>query len=213
MPSTRPLTGTERWGLVGGVNADPQSQVGDPPRQLREETSTLPVFGGGAAVAGLAQPPKRRRLPSRFLVVVAGVFTLVLLALWLVPPMFDWNRYRAAIASFAAAELGRPVSIGGNVTLRLLPEAVFTADDVSFPDQGNGVSVRLRALRLEVAIGPLLGGHLVVRDLTLGEPLLKLPWPLPPDLGTPIRPYVRQAFTARVERGSVQIGGRGGHRH
>ena len=201
------LTGTERWGLVGSVNADPQSQVGDPPREVREETRALPVFAGAAArVAAPENPPGRRRMPGRLLVTAAVVCALIVLALWLVPPLFDWNRYRAAIASFAAGELGRPVSIGGNVTLRLLPEAVFTAEDVSFPDQGNGVSVRLRALRLEVAIGPLLSGHLVVRDLTLSEPLLKLPWPLPPDLGTPIRPYVRHAFTARVERGSVQVG-------
>ena len=209
----RALTGTERWGLVGSVNVDPQSQVGEPPREAQEETPVRTLFAGGPIAAlpnkVAALPDKaarRRRVSSRLATVLAGGLAVVLLALWLLPPLFDWNRYRSAIAGFAAAELGRPVTIGGNVTLRLLPAAVLTADDVTFPDQGNGVSVRLRALRLEVAILPLLGGHLVVRDLTLGEPLLKLPWPLPPDLDTPIRPYVRHAFTATVERGSVQVG-------
>jgi hypothetical protein len=135
-----------------------------------------------------------------------AAFIGLLLIVWIVPAMLDWNRYRTEIADFAAAELGRPVSIGGGITLKLLPRALLTAADVTFPDQGDGVSARLHALRLEVAILPLLRGRLVVRDLVLGAPALTLPWPLPPDLGTPVRPYVRHPFTARVEDGSVAIG-------
>jgi hypothetical protein len=133
-------------------------------------------------------------------------FIAVLLTVWIVPAMLDWNRYRTEIADFAAAELGRPVSIGGDVTLKLLPRAVLTAADVTFPDQGDGVSARLHALRLEVAVLPLLRGRLVVRDLVLGTPELRLPWPLPANLGSPVRPYVRHPFTARVEGGSVALG-------
>jgi hypothetical protein len=130
-----------------------------------------------------------------------------LLLVWILPATLDWNRYRNAIAGFAADELGRPVRIGGAVTLRLLPRAILTAADVTFPDQGDGVSARLHALRLEVAIWPLLRGHLVMRDLVLGEPVLRLPWPLPPNLGMPVSPYVRHSFTARVEQGGVELGG------
>lgn len=135
-----------------------------------------------------------------------AAFIGLLLIVWIVPAMLDWNRYRTEIADFAAAELGRPVSIGGGITLKLLPRALLTATDVTFPDQGDGVSARLRALRLEVAILPLLRGRLVVSDLVLGAPALTLPWPLPADLGSPVRPYVRHPFTARVEDGSVAIG-------
>lgn len=133
-------------------------------------------------------------------------FIALLLTVWIVPAMLDWNRYRSEIADFAAAELGRPVRIGGDVTLKLLPRAVLTAADVTFPDQGDGVSAHLQALRLEVAVGPLLRGRLVVRDLVLGAPALTLPWPLPARLGSPIPPYVRHAFTARLEGGSVALG-------
>jgi hypothetical protein len=135
-----------------------------------------------------------------------AAFIAVLLTVWIAPAMLDWNRYRTEIADFAASELGRPVSIGGDVTLKLLPRAVLTAADVTFPDQGDGVSARLHALRLEIAVGPLLRGRLVVRDLVLGAPELKLPWPLPANLGSPVRPYVRHPFTARVEGGSVDVG-------
>jgi len=134
-------------------------------------------------------------------------FIAVLLTVWIVPAMLDWNRYRTEIAQFAAAELGRPVTIGGDVTLKLLPRTVLTAADVTFPDQGDGVSAHLQALRLEVAVGPLLRGRLVVRDLVLGAPALTLPWPLPARLGSPVPPYVRHPFTARVEGGSVALGG------
>jgi hypothetical protein len=136
-----------------------------------------------------------------------AAFIAVLLTVWIAPAMLDWNRYRTEIADFAAAELGRPVAIGGDVTLKLLPRAVLTAADVTFPDQGDGVSARLHAMRLEVAVFPLLRGRLVVRDLVLGNPELRLPWPLPANLGSPVRPYVRHPFTARVEGGSVALGG------
>ncbi len=196
--STGALTGTERWGLVRGVSKrekDRQgSHVAAPPR-LEPEPS--------GASAGHWKPSLRTVVFQRSLV----AFIAGLLLVWIVPATLDWNRYRNAIAGFAAAELGRPVSIGGGVTLRLLPRAILTAADVTFPDQGDGVSARLHALRLEVSIWPLLRGRLVVRDLVLGEPVLRLPWPLPPNLGTPVSPYVRHPFTARLEHGGVELGG------
>ena len=209
----RALTGTERSGLVGFVNADPHSQVGAPPREACEDATALSALVGVSPADRLMttpsspQPSKWGIATRRFLAGLCGASALILLALWLLPPLLDWNRYRDAIAGVAATELGRPVQIGGHVTLRLLPAAVLTAEDVTFPDQGDGVSAHLRTLRVEVALGSLLRGRIVARDLTLGEPLLTLPWPLPPTLGTPIRPYVRHDFTARVEHGGVQVGG------
>jgi len=140
-----------------------------------------------------------------------GLLAASLLAAWAIPPLLNWGRYRTAIAAIATAELGRPVVIGGEVTLRLLPEAVLTATDVTLPPPrsgtGDGVSAQVGALRLQVAIWPLLGGRIVLRDLVLGTPVLTLPWPLPDSLAHPVRPRLPHAFAAHVENGTLRIGG------
>ncbi len=136
----------------------------------------------------------------------AGAVALLLLAAWSVPPMLDWGRFRTAIASIAAARLGRPVVIGGEISLRLLPQAVLTASNVTLADQGDGLSVQVAALRLQVATLPLIVGRVVVRDIVLSAPVLHLPWYLPRDLGHSTRPRVPHPFAARIENGSLRIG-------
>ncbi len=131
---------------------------------------------------------------------------VLLTAAWAIPPLLDWGRFRTAIAAFAGAELGRPVQINGDVALRLFPAAVLTATDIAVPDTGDGMSARIASLRLEVSIGPLLAGRLVMRDLVLGSPILTLPWPLPASIVSPARPNVPHAFAAHVENGTVQAG-------
>jgi len=145
------------------------------------------------------------------LLCVLGCLAAGFLAAWAIPPLLNWGRYRTAIAAIAAAELGRPVVIGGDVTLRLLPEAVLTAADVTLPPQGpgagDGISAQVGALRLQVAFWPLLTGRIVVHDLVLGTPVITLPWPLPDGLAHPVRPRLPHAFAAHVENGTLRIGG------
>lgn len=121
--------------------------------------------------------------------------------------MLDGNRFRESFAAIAGARLGRSVVIGGQVTLRLLPEVVLTASDVTLPDQGDGISARLGTLRLQVAPMPLLAGRIVARDLVLGAPVLHLPWPLPAGFTHPVRPLVPRGFRARIEGGLLSLGG------
>ena len=151
-----------------------------------------------------AWPSAARR--GRLLAPLAAILASILLAAWVVPPLLDWSRFRTAIAAIAARNLGRPVVIGGEVRLRLLPEAVLTASDVTLADQGDGISGQVAALRLQVAILPLLTGRLALRDLVLSAPVLRLPTRLPDALAHPSRPLVPQAFAARVEDGTLRIG-------
>ncbi len=138
---------------------------------------------------------------------LVGLAAFLLLAAWSVPPMLDWGRFRTAIASIAAARLGRPVVIGGDISLRLLPQAVLTASRVTIADQGDGVSVQVAALRLQVATLPLIAGRVVLRDLVLSAPVLQMPWSLPRGIGQSARPQVPHPFAARIENGSLRIGG------
>jgi hypothetical protein len=128
------------------------------------------------------------------------------LAVWQLPPHLDWARYRQAIAAFAAARIGRPVAIGGPVHLTLLPQPELTAQDVTLADRGDGVSARIGALRLEVAIGPLLHGRLVPLNLKMDDPAVTVPWPLP---RVPVRGALKLApgFDARLEGGALRLGG------
>jgi len=138
--------------------------------------------------------------------VLGGLAVAAALAVWLVPSALDWTRYRDSIAALTAARLGRPVRIEGGISLTLLPQPVLVASRVLAPDQGDGVAASVGALRLRVALGPLLSGRLVVRELVLSGPVLRLPWPLPQG-ALALRPRGGLApFRATVEDGTVSIG-------
>jgi hypothetical protein len=159
------------------------------------------------------------RTAERLSLAGAAVIGVLCLAAWQVPPLLDWSRYKAAIASYAGARLGRHVAIGGQVRLTLLPRAMLMADNVTLSDRGDGISARIGTLRLEVSLAGLFGGHVVPRALTLDNPVAAMPWPLPraPSPGT--RPGVLQtfgerqafstsdAFSATMEGGTLQLGG------
>jgi len=166
---------------------------------------TFPIPSHAAAPWPLA-PAARRQRARRTGIGVLAMVAVVIAAAWAVPPMLDWNRFRGAISTIVGAELGRKVVIGGDVALRLLPQAVLTATDVTVPDGGDGMSARIASLRLEVGLGPLLAGRLVVRDLVLGSPVITLPWPLPNSVVSPARPSLPHAFAAHVENGTLHAG-------
>ncbi len=156
--------------------------------------ATLPRNGGSARRGGLAAAA----------VVVA--FAAVLACVWVVPGMLDWNRYREGIAALASQQLGRVVRIGGPVSLQLLPQPVLTAADVAVEDAGGGVRLKAKALRLRVALGPLLAGRIDARELVLQGAELRLPWPPPAGaLSTPPPAWVT-GLKAQVEQSRVTMG-------
>ena len=140
---------------------------------------------------------------------VLGVLVALVCAIWVLPGWLDWNRYRDSIAAIMSDGLGRPVRIGGNVTLRLLPQPVLTAAGVSVDasEGGDGVALRADAAQLRVALVPLLGGTIVARELVLQGADLTLPWP--PGTGTLAQrpPAWLSSLQARVERGTLHLGG------
>ena len=124
-----------------------------------------------------------RLLPRIALFVLAILLGAGLLAAWLVPPQLDWARYRGTIAQLASTRLGLPVTIEGPVTLRLLPEPVLTAGKISVGNPAtDGMLIRVQALRLRLALWPLLSGRIDARELVLHRPDLHIPWPAPPGM-------------------------------
>lgn len=153
---------------------------------------------------GRAEPLRGRR----FAVGGVGlVLALLVAGVWLLPGMLDWNRYRAAIATLASQQLGRPVQIDGAVNLQFLPQPILTAAGVSVSaGEADGVVLRADALRLRVALGPLLAGKVDARELTLQGADLRLPWPPPSGALMQRPPPWLTGLQARVEHSRLQVG-------
>ena len=153
-------------------------------------------------------------------IVIAGLLGLALLAAWQVPGRLDWNRYRETIEALASARLGRPVTIAGPITLSLLPETELTAADVvvaagtspgaslgASGDGPAGPALTVKALRLRVAPLPLLSGRVDARELALSGADLTVEWPLRRGELAGWPPYWLSAFSARIEKSRLRIGG------
>jgi uncharacterized protein involved in outer membrane biogenesis len=128
-------------------------------------------------------------------------------AAWQLPAWLDWGRYRSTVEVLASATLGVPVTIDGKLSLTLLPEPELIAERVSVGDDTAGaLSVQVKALRLKVALWPLLAGRVDARDLTLNGPTLRVPFPAAPDMHLARPPTWLAAFAAHIENGSLVIG-------
>ena len=137
----------------------------------------------------------------------AFVLAAALACVWVVPGLLDWNRYRDGIAALVSQRLGRGVRIGGPVSLQLLPQPVLTAANVSVEDAGDGIQLQAKALRLRVALGPLLAGRVDARELVLQGADARLPWPPPAGMFSHPPPAWITGLKAAVEDGRITIGG------
>ncbi len=141
------------------------------------------------------------------LIGLAVVLAFLVAGLWAVPGLLDWNRYRDSVESLATSGVGRPVRIGGAISLHLLPQPILTASGIAVDDTGDGVVLTAQELRLRVALGPLLAGKVDARDLTLRGADLRLPWPPAPGALAQRPPAWLTGLQARVEESRIQVGG------
>ena len=153
-----------------------------------------------------ANRPRSGRAGRIVALVVACVIALAVAVTWILPSMLDWNRYRASVAALVAAGIGRPVEIDGDITLHLLPQPILTASSLKVNDAGGGVVMAAHELRLRVALGPLLGGRVDARELTLRGADLRLPWPPPAGALGRRPPSWLTGLQARVEESRLQVG-------
>ena len=143
-------------------------------------------------------------------VVAACLLVFLLGVAWVLPPLWDWSRQRDTMEAFAAAALGRPVRIEGAIGLTLLPEPMLTAGRVRVQGDADAGELRIRSLRLGVALGPLLRGRVVARDLVLVGPELRLPWPPAGGMAPGIvLPSWYAGFAGRIEDGQLWLGALG----
>ena len=143
----------------------------------------------------------RRFLPE---LLAGGVSALLLLALWVGPHLLNWERYREGLAALASSQLGRPVSLDGAITLTLLPQPRVQAAAVVIGPGEDGLRVTARALRLRLALWPLLAGRLVPREFGLLGGDIHLPWP--PEPGALHPPAWLSGLDARLEDSRLVLG-------
>lgn len=110
------------------------------------------------------------------LLAIALALIAAILAAVAGPWLIDWNAHRPRIEAEAARLLGRPVSIGGDLSIRLLPTIRVDARDVRIGDPG-AEGAMIGRLRGELRVTPLLRGqmaltsiHIRDADVTLGGP-------------------------------------------
>jgi uncharacterized protein involved in outer membrane biogenesis len=149
---------------------------------------------------------QRRSLTIRPVPVLVAGALLFVVALWVGPRLLDWNAHRAAIEAAASGFLGRDVEISGPIRLSLLPQPSITAERVEVRDDGDGVRMGTRALTLNLSLGALLTGRVVVTHVVLDRPEIRLPWPLPRGPMSIEPPPWLAALSADVTRGSLAIG-------
>ena len=157
-----------------------------------------------AAATGLLPDVPRARA---WLLAVATFFVIALVAVWQVPQYLDWVRYRSSIEALASAKLGQPVAIHGAISLNLLPQPVLTAAQVDVGGGGSAQpSIHVEALRLRVALWPLITGRVDARELVLQGANIRVPWNADAGLQPARTPPWLTAFRARIEDGRLTIG-------
>ncbi len=86
------------------------------------------------------------------------------------PHFVDWTSYRQTFEREASAYVGRPVTVAGKASVRLLPTPVLSFTDVNVGDPA-APDVKMERFRAEVELAPLLRGQVRVIHMTLERPV------------------------------------------
>ncbi|MBM3608170.1 MAG: AsmA family protein, partial [Alphaproteobacteria bacterium] len=127
------------------------------------------------------------------LTVMAGLVLLALMAALAGPWFVDWNRYRAFAEKTLSEALGAPVTIGGQIGLKLLPTPRLNLSDVRLSLSATGsdaafgqlrtnagarapaaMTARVERIQLELGIAPLLRGKWQFVEARIERPDINL---------------------------------------
>jgi uncharacterized protein involved in outer membrane biogenesis len=102
---------------------------------------------------------------------------LVVVAALVAPLLVDWDRYKPDVTERVEALTGRKLWIDGDVQVALLPSPRLSIADVrlaNVPGAAASDMARLKALNLNLALGPLLSGEIQITSLKLIDPVIEL---------------------------------------
>lgn len=103
-------------------------------------------------------------------------FVVLLIAAVLIGPSFvDWNAHKDRLTAEARKITGRELSIEGDISLALLPAPALSAAKVRLANiQGGSAAsmMELEALKVRVALLPLLQGQIQIESVSLVKPII-----------------------------------------
>lgn len=113
----------------------------------------------------------------KVLIAIVGLVIVLVAAVLLVPSLIDWNGYKPEIQAAARDATGRELTIGGDLSLSILPSPTLSVADVSLANVEGGTApdmASLESLDVSVALIPLLSGEIRVTSVTLVKPVIVL---------------------------------------
>lgn len=108
---------------------------------------------------------------------IAGLLALLLVAALAGPSFVDWNQFRAEFEAQAGKITGREVTIGGDISLVVLPAPHMTLNNVSVANEAGGEHpdfLRVGRVDVEVAFAPLLRGEISATSVRISRPQVHL---------------------------------------
>lgn len=157
--------------------------------------------------------------PWKSPLLLLGILAIIAAGAALFAPFFlDWDAYRPTIESYGRQLTGRVVRIGGKIDAQLFPWPTLTLRDVRVANPRGALHPDLfiaPVLTIELALPPLLSGHLEMTEVRIARPTVALErlagdegtWTLKPDraLLEEIGPH-RLSFPAiRVDGGTAYL--------
>lgn len=103
-----------------------------------------------------------------FLSIGAAALLLVL------PGFIDWTRHKDLLVSELSQRLGEDIAIGGDVSLRLLPDPRLTMDNVTIGPTGDQYLLKLARLEARMSLSQLLHGRFEVEHIHLADPVINV---------------------------------------
>lgn len=94
---------------------------------------------------------------------------MVLFTALIGPYFVDWTSYRESFEREASAYVGRPVTIAGKASVRLLPTPVISFTDIRVGDAA-APDVEMERFRAEVELAPLLSGRVRIIQMSVERP-------------------------------------------
>ena len=113
----------------------------------------------------------------KFVYAVLVLLVLVVAALFIVPSVLDWERFKPEITERLEAITGLEIAIDGALAVSILPTPTIKAADLRIANAPGAVApdmARIASLDLTLALGPLLGGKIAVTSLEMVEPVIEL---------------------------------------
>lgn len=136
---------------------------------------------------------------------LAILVILVLAAATAAPWFVDWNAWRGEVEKHLTTALGRNVRIGGDLSIRLLPQPHLTARKISIEAAQAPAALTIDSLDAELSLTSLLSGELRIVDGTIDRPAVT--WrDAPAARPSPGSPTEKQFGSIAIERLAIRGG-------